>query len=386
MRYGDEMNQLSTHKPIVIDLFAGAGGLSLGAFRAGFNVACAAELDKHAIETHSYNFPSVKHLQIDLSTTSSNDLLSLAVLQNKDIAGIIGGPPCQGFSSMGHGQVDDIRNSLFIRFFQFVSEIQPIFFIAENVLGIMNAKYSFIRQKAFEQVTNYTILPPLMINASEYGAPTTRTRVFFIGYDAKRISAMSEQDFDKAKCSQEYAVRVKDALEGLPLDISTIIDGNGIIEPMYKKVEIKKSPFHLRILECIPDGIGNKQAIRNYLHNNIVTGCMPTKHSDKVRERYEKLGYGKQDKVSKSIKLDPNGFCPTLRAGTGPERGSYQAVRPIHYAVPRVITPREAARLQGFPDWFVFDRTIWHSFRQIGNSVSPIVAEAILSVVHHKLT
>lgn len=84
--------------------------------------------------------------------------------------------------------------------------------------------------------------------------------------------------------------------------------------------------------------------------------------------------------------MDPNAFCPTLRAGTGPEKGSFQAVRPIHFSEARVINPREAARLQGFPDWFVLPNTIWHSFRQIGNSVSPIAAEAILKVIYMRLT
>jgi DNA (cytosine-5)-methyltransferase 1 len=93
------------------------------------------------------------------------------------------------------------------------------------------------------------------------------------------------------------------------------------------------------------------------------------------------LQYGKMDSRTKSVRLDPNGFCPTLRAGTGPEKGSFQAVRPIHYSRPRVITPREAARLQGFPDWFQFDTTKWHSFRQIGNSVSPLVSEFIMTKV-----
>ena len=100
----------------------------------------------------------------------------------------------------------------------------------------------------------------------------------------------------------------------------------------------------------------------------------------------KRLGYGKQDKVSKSTKLKPNGFCPTLRAGTGPDKGSYQAVRPIHYKHARVITPREAARLQGFPDWYQLPETIWHGFRQIGNSVSPIAAEQVLSAIYQKLT
>jgi DNA (cytosine-5)-methyltransferase 1 len=85
------------------------------------------------------------------------------------------------------------------------------------------------------------------------------------------------------------------------------------------------------------------------------------------------------------VKLDPEGYCPTLRAGTGPDRGSFQAVRPIHYLRPRVITPREAARLQGFPDWYQFDQTKWHSFRQIGNSVSPLVAEVVLRRVRKVL-
>jgi len=84
------------------------------------------------------------------------------------------------------------------------------------------------------------------------------------------------------------------------------------------------------------------------------------------------------DSISKARRLDVEGLCPTLRAGTGPERGSFQAVRPIHPRAPRVISPREAARLQGFPDWFVFDHTKWHAFRQIGNSVSPLVSEFAL--------
>lgn len=105
---------------------------------------------------------------------------------------------------------------------------------------------------------------------------------------------------------------------------------------------------------------------------------MGTIHTDEVINRYKKLSFGETDKISRSQRLNPNGFCPTLRAGTGSDKGSYQAVRPIHPTQARVITPREAARLQGFPDWFRFHPTKWHSFRQIGNSVSPLVAEAML--------
>ena len=100
-----------------------------------------------------------------------------------------------------------------------------------------------------------------------------------------------------------------------------------------------------------------------------------------VIRRFEDTGAGSTERVSRYPRLDWDSQCATLRAGTGPERGSFQAARPIHPVEPRVITIREAARLQGFPDWFVFHPTIWHSFRMIGNSVSPIVSHALLRVI-----
>lgn len=123
------------------------------------------------------------------------------------------------------------------------------------------------------------------------------------------------------------------------------------------------------------------EAIRRLHGENRVSGCVGTQHTDVVVERFKVLREGERDRPSRAVRLVRKGFCPTLRSGTGPERGSYQALRPVHPAEPRVITPREAARLQGFPDWFLFDPTKWHSFRQIGNSVSPILAEHVLSVM-----
>lgn len=367
----------------IIDLYSGAGGLSLGASRAGFNVSCAIDSDVRAMETHSFNFPNTKHLQMDLTEVTGKDILLQSGLKSGQIYGIVGGPPCQGFSTIGRRKLDDSRNSLFIRFFEIVNEIKPKFFLAENVLGILNEKYTQIRKKAFSKLSGYTVLPPIKIKASDCGAPTIRTRVFFVGvYN------------DSFKISKEYiekyitddTVYVKDALLGLPQNITCESNNHGqgyILTNYFSK---QTSFFHKQMHSNIPNLIGNESAIDQYYTAGIVTGCLPTKHSVAVTERYRALKHGQMDIISKSIRLNPDGFCPTLRAGTGPEKGSYQAVRPIHYALPRVITPREAARLQGFPDWFVFHSTIWHSFRQIGNSVSPIVAEKILSAIRQKLT
>ena len=374
----------------VIDLFAGAGGLSLGASRAGFNVIGAVEWDKNAMMTHKKNFPNTMHLQEDITLLTAETLLEAFSLSEENLCGIIGGPPCQGFSSIGHGDISDSRNDLFIKFFYYVEKLQPQFFIAENVPGILNPKYDNIRKKAFSQLRNYVLLAPLEIKANEYGAPTTRTRIFFIGYKKQGIiSSLTEDCITAFRIAPEQQISVREALKGLPSCIRYSKNSNGLIKISTEYIEASlknRNDFHYRVVGNIPDGVGNTDYIQAYQDASIVSGMIPTNHSKEVEQRYRTLAFGKQDKVSKSVKLNPDGFCPTIRAGTGPDKGSYQAVRPIHYKHARVITPREAARLQGFPDWFGFSDTIWHSFRQIGNSVSPIVAERILCAVHQKLT
>jgi len=368
--------------PKIIDLFAGAGGLSLGAARAGFDISAAVEIDEYALETHVKNFPHTRHLDRDVSKLTGKSLLELAGLKGGELDGLIGGPPCQGFSYMGKRNVDDDRNDLFYHFFRLVEEIAPAFFVAENVPGILSPQYNGIREKAFSEVRDrYVLLEPIEVKANEYGAPTTRTRIFFIGFDPKRITEMSSDMFRPR--SNTELVPVLPALEGLPVEI----DPHWISEESgWRKTEaMRESAFSRSISGRIPDGIGDSLSIDRYRAKNEVSGCMGTRHSAEVTARYEALEHGEQDKVSKAVRLHPERFCPTLRAGTGREKGSYQAVRPIHHVAPRVITPREAARLQGFPDWFVLHRTKWHSFRQIGNSVSPIVSEYLMSAVMTRL-
>jgi DNA (cytosine-5)-methyltransferase 1 len=377
--------------PNVIDLYAGAGGLSLGAARAGFNVAAAVEFNPHAMNTHMLNFPRSIHILRDISDLNGEALLQLSGLNQQDLIGIIGGPPCQGFSSIGHGAVDDPRNTLFTKFFQLVEELQPVFFVAENVPGIMNNKFAQIRTMAFAHVQNYQLLPPIRVDASEYGAPTTRTRYFFIGYRVcNQVEPFTLEAIEQMKVPLQQRTTVRQALEGLPNKVPYVENSKGFVKLSRNYYNIdaahKQSAFfYVRTTDLKPDNIGDPEYVRDYANRHRVNGLLPTKHSDDVRLRYSLLRCGERDSVSKSIRLNPKRYSPTLRAGTGPEKGSYQAVRPIHFKDSRVITPREAARLQGFPDWFKLPDTIWHGFRQIGNSVSPIVAERILTAIYQRL-
>lgn len=283
---------------------------------------------------------------------------------------------------MGHRNVADPRNNLFVKFFELIDECRPNFFVAENVLGILDEKYEGIRQSAFRYVEdNYTLLEPMKIRASDFGAPTNRERVFFVGYRSNLQRTLTQAHFDSNKT--RTPITVGTALQGLPPRIFR----HWITEEQsWRTVQpLPDTKFGKQMQGCIPDHVGNPEALRRFQEQRSASGCFGTRHSPEIQERYGRLRPGEQDPITKSVRLELEGLCPTLRAGTGSDHGSFQAVRPIHPTAPRVITPREAARLQGFPDWFRFAPSKWHSFRQIGNSVSPILAEAIFQVVFSRL-
>ncbi len=372
---------MKNNVPNVLDLYSGVGGLSLGVVKSGFNLFAAVEREKRIIESHARNFPSTMHINEDVSTLDRKKLLNIAGAKS-EIAGIVGGPPCQGFSSIGKRNIDDQRNNLFIDFFRLVNEIRPLFFLAENVPGILNPKYDDIRKRAFSMVErNYNYLLPLKIRASDFGAATVRTRIFFIGVrnDIKGIENITAAIEMRKSKKPTY---VQDALCGLPERISDDWDN---YTSSWQKVKKDLNNSYTTLLNEIIEGVGDNSSIDRFVHNDLVSGCFATKHSEEIVARYANLQPGQQDKISKSTRLKNNGFCPTLRAGTDSTKGSYQAVRPIHPTHARVITPREAARLQGFPDWFQFHETKWHSFRLIGNSVCPIAAHKVLTAIKSSL-
>lgn len=359
----------------IVDLFAGVGGLSLGAARAGFNVAAAVEMEAHALTYHGLNFPNSRHVARDVATLTGADIRELADTP-KGAFGLIGGPPCQGFSDMGLKDANDPRNHLLGHFFRLVAESRPAFYVAENVPGLIKERNRPTLETALKLVPdNYVKLQPFIAKASEFGAPTIRARVFFIGYDPDQLGVIDESLFVSQEADD---VKVGRALRGLPRQLSTWTTE----EQSWRAVApYAEGAFEARLLDMVPPNVGHAQSLRALKRHRLVSGFLGTTHSQATMERFKAVRPGTSDPISKCFRLSKSGYCPTLRAGTGPERGSHQALRPIHPSAPRVISPREGARLQGFPDWFQFHPTKWHAFRQIGNSVSPIVAERILGVI-----
>ena len=366
-------------KPTLVDLFCGCGGFGLGAELAGFHSLAAIDIDRTLQSAYKNNFPNTKVINSDISKITKKDWEK--ILGKTEIDGVIGGPPCQGYSRMGIGDVNDPRRQLLEVFFQQVNILKPKFFIMENVEGLMDKKNRPQLDKAISIIDKrYKVLEPIIIDASKCGTPTTRKRVIVIGYDPIRMSEISPEQF----IFNDSLVTVKDAISDIPPPIKQSKDDLDYGFAEYRD-NINLSEYAKLMRSFPPKSLGTNIA-KLELNFRRVSGLFDTIHTHKVRQRYQDTPQGKIDPVSKSKKLAWDGLCPTLRAGTGSDKGGHQAVRPLHPEEGRVITVREAARLQGFPDWFTFHPTKWHSFRMIGNSVSPIVSKKILSKIYEVLT
>lgn len=346
----------------LVDLFSGCGGFSLGAHLAGFQVAAAFDNDPILASSYPFNFPNTTRVLADISELDGNALRKAAGGQ---VDGIFGGPPCQGFSDIGRREPKDPRRQLLGHFFRLVREVEPSFFVMENVRGLAYSGAREVLEDALRLVeADYSILGPNVWDAADFGAATRRPRLFVVGLHKNCDAALKLEDFDSLKRpAATVRAAISDLAGAIALGENDGFDVWQITRP--------GRPFeYARAL---------RSADRHF------TGQRPTDHTKEVIKRFKKVPQGAADPVGRHHRLAWDGQCPTLRAGTGADRGSYQSVRPIHPELPRVITVREAARLQGFPDTHRFHPTIWHSFRMIGNSVSPIVAKAIFTVIRDKL-
>lgn len=373
-------------RPVGVDLFAGAGGMSLGFEQAGFDVAAAVEIDPIHCAIHKFNFPDCAVVPRSVAELSGDDLRRLAGLQDREIDCVFGGPPCQGFSMIGHRVLDDPRNSLVMDFVRIVAELDAKTFVFENVKGLTVGKHrEFLNElvEAFDARGYQVRLPWRVLDAACYGVPQHRQRLILFG--AKKGVALP--DYPLAITNPADGKR---NIRGLPLGptceeaLGDLPDAE-IFETLSKTDVVQTTAFaapsaYAAEMRCVSNNAWHFGRVRTWTPT-LLTSSARTVHTDISKGRFAATAQGAVEPISRFFKLSPSGLSNTLRAGTDAARGAFTSPRPIHYHYDRCVTVREMARLHGFPDWFRFHATKWHGARQIGNAVPPPLARAVAAAV-----
>lgn len=325
-----------------IDVFSGAGGLSCGMELAGLTCVLGIEMDKHAANTFALNHKSAQTYCGDIRKLSKEQLE--ATLQGQKIDAVIGGPPCQGFSTVGKGDPNDIRNTLFRQFVRIVTLTSPTFIVIENVTGILALKNEKTLRAIFKEFHSMGYhLKVQVMSAENYGVPEKRRRTIIIG--------------SKLDCEISFPtplkneVTVGDAFNDLHASDGTIYNHD-------EELARVKSQIDLQRLKHIPEGKGirYREDEENYLPEKLKLGI----DWDQIPE-----GRFRQTKLQR---LDRQRPSPTIMT----HRHSY-----YHPQKHRYLTQREAARLQSFPNDFIFTGPLSAQWRQIGNAVPPLLGKAI---------
>ncbi|WP_066423449.1 DNA cytosine methyltransferase [Anabaena sp. 4-3] len=370
-------------RPIGVDLFAGAGGMTLGFEQSGFDILAAVELDPIHCATHKFNFPFWTVLCKSIEKITGQEIRNNSLIGEKEIDVVFGGPPCQGFSLIGKRFFEDPRNSLVFHYIRVVLELQPKYFVFENVKGITVGKHKeFLKEiiskfehNGYKVTKNYQVL-----NAADFGVPQNRERLFLLGcrynfvlpnYPLAITKHGKNKKFNR-KNELALCPTVWDAIQDLP----EVEKYEELYQQDWVVADFGKPSDYGRILRGLSCANNDYSYERQY-DSRILTSSLRTKHTLESIKRFAATSHGKVEPISRFHKLDPEGISNTLRAGTASNRGAFTSPRPIHPFIPRCITVREAARLHSYPDWFRFHVTKWHGFRQIGNSVPPLLAKAV---------
>lgn len=381
------VSAVGDRRPIAIDLFAGAGGMTLGFEQAGFDVPVAVELDPIHCATHEFNFPFWSVLCQNITDTTG-DLLR-DYIGDTQIDVVCGGPPCQGFSVIGKRQFYDPRNCLISHFRRVVLELEPKYFVMENVPGLTQGIYRRLLKDIISEfaANGYRVLSHKVLNAANYGVPQNRERLFLLGcregmplpqYPPQITMPPRRNQADNQDLPSTPTVW--QAIGDLPeAENYSILRRRDYVVAEYGKPSDYGQ--QMRGL-CI---MADDYSYGRQYDRRLLTSSVTTNHAKKSRARFENTGFGRIERVSRFHKLNPEGLCNTLRAGTARDRGAFTSPRPIHPYTPRCITVREAGRLHSYPDWFRFHVTKWHGFRQIGNSVPPLLAKAIAAEIIRSL-
>lgn len=355
------MSRISSKKPIAVDLFCGAGGLSTGLETAGFRIAVAVDFDSNACLTYSQNHKKTKIISDDIVKLKANNLLNQINLSKNDISLIAGGPPCQGFS-MANGKTrtrDNPKNRMVNYFVHFVSKIKPPLFLIENVLGFKSIAEGKVVQNLRAKFSKLGYKTKLVtLNAAHHGVPQHRSRVFLIG--SRNGKGFQEPVPKYGISSKKSFVTVRDALLG---DLPKLIPpGRNVCSYVGSPTTIYQSK--------IRNGIGQ-------LHNHIATKNNETVHK---RKSLVPIG-GNWRNVPKEfcdIKVQYSATYKRL----SPDKPSitvsnFRKSMLIHPYENRGLSVREAARLQSFPDSYIFHGGISSMQQQVGDAVPPLLAKVV---------
>lgn len=269
---------------------------------------------------------------------------------------------------IGKRAFDDPRNRLVSHFVRLTEELGPKYCVFENVKGLTVGKHAKFLDELIASLENagYCVaMPYSVLNAADFGVPQDRHRLFLIAAQ----KGMPLPQYPEPGCIR---TTVWEAIGDLPdADCFEELESADVVRVKWTT----HAPYarRLRGFENDPCDFGYPREF----DPNELSASLRTEHTSLSRRRFLATKHGKSEPVSRFRKLDPNGLCNTLRAGTDSARGAFTSPRPIHPHLPRVVTVREAARLHSYPDWFRFHATKWHGFRQIGNSVPPLLARAV---------
>ena len=314
-----------------IDLFSGAGGMSLGFDQAGFNNVFSVDIEPKFCETYKTNFPKHNLIQKDISKLSNEEIKSL--IGNQIIDVIIGGPPCQGFSmagNIGRKFIDDSRNQLFKEFARIVEVVQPSYFVMENVARLFTHNKGETKKEIIElfKKMNYNV-DCKVVNTADFGIPQVRNRVLFIGNKISNNIIFPTKTIDKP-------ISIKEAIDKLP---------------KLKSGEKSKIPNHISM-----------------------------KHSEQMLEKMKYVSDGgNRNEIPELIRPKSGDVRKYIRyKSTEPAVCVTGDMRKIfHYSQNRALTVRELATLQTFPLDFIFKGSTISQQQQVGNSVPPILAKEI---------
>jgi len=366
--------------------------MSLGFEQAGFDVKASVEIDPVHSAVHKFNFPNCTTICESVVNLTGNQILKRAKI-DAQVDVVFGGAPCQGFSMIGYRVLEDPRNSLVFHYLRLVSEIKPKSFVFENVKGLTLGDHKKLLVEFIEEANRigYKVIEPYkVLNAADYGVPQDRQRLFIVGI---------KKSYDLPHYPEPTVIRSKKRgapawpLMNLPQgptvwdaigDIPNLDGFDELLETDAVKAKFKKPSEYVSLIRDEELDKTNFAYPRKW-NKSLLTSSTRTVHTAESTRRYEEAVHGAAETKSRLFKLDPKGICNTIRAGTDSQRGAHTSPRPLHPFLGRVISVREAARLHSYPDWFRFHKTKWHGFRQIGNSVPPMLARAVASEVIHAL-